>query len=129
MVVDPGAAPQDVDFVNGNVLLVPDGIARKLGNLDPVFEHAMGDTDYSMRARKQGIRILLTAGYVGVCSRNSSIGTHRDRDLALRERMRQVFSRKGLPLRSWLVMCWRHGGVLWPVHFVWAYAKVILNRA
>lgn len=128
-VVHPAKRPQDVDVVNGNVVLIPDGIARKLGNLDPVFEHGMGDTDYSMRARKLGIRILLTAGYVGVCSRNSLKGTHRDRALPLQQRLKQIFSRKGLPWRSWLTMCWRHGGMLWPVHFLWGYTKVILGRA
>lgn len=127
--VNPGSQPQDVDVVNGNVVLIPDSIARRLGNLDPVFEHGMGDTDYSMRAGKLGIRILLTAGYVGVCSRNSLKGTHRDRALPLQQRLRQIFSRKGLPWRSWLTMCWRHGGVLWPMHFMWGYAKVILGRA
>ncbi|WP_162264486.1 glycosyltransferase family 2 protein [Thiobacillus denitrificans] len=128
-VVHPGPQPQDVDVVNGNLVLVPDGIARKLGNLDPVFEHGMGDTDYSMRARKLGIRIVLTAGYVGVCSRNSLKGTHRDKALPLQQRLKQIFSRKGLPWRSWLTMCWRHGGMLWPVHFLWGYTKVILGRA
>lgn len=127
-VVHPGTEPKEVDVVNGNVVLIPDGIARKLGNLDPVFEHGMGDTDYSMRARKLGIRILLTAGYVGVCPRNSLKGTHRDQTLTLSQRARQLFARKGLPLRSWLTMCLRHGGMLWPVHFLWGYTKVILGR-
>lgn len=127
--VEPNGAPQDVDVVNGNVLFVPDAIAQTLGNLDPVFEHSMGDTDYSMRARKRGRRILLTAGFVGTCSHNPSKGTHKDGTLDMAGRLGQVFSRKGLPWRSWLIMCWRHGGVLWPIHFVWAYAKVILGRA
>ena len=126
--LDPGGSPQDVDVMNGNVVLIPDGVARKLGNLDPVFEHGMGDTDYSKRARKQGIRVLLTAGYVGACSRNPLKGTHRDKTLSLRQRVQQIFSRKGLPWRSWLTMCWRHGGVLWPIHFFWGYAKVLLGR-
>lgn len=128
-VVHPGTQPQMVDVVNGNVVLIPDGIARKLGNLDPVFEHGMGDTDYSMRARKLGLRILLSAGYVGTCSKNSAKGTHRDTALPLMQRVRQIFSNKGLPWRSWLTMCWRHGGVLWPVHFLWGYIKVFLGRA
>ena len=127
--VEPSGAPQDVDVVNGNVLFVPDTIARTLGNLDPVFEHSMGDTDYSMRARKRGVRILQTAGYVGFCPQNPSKGTHKDGALGMTGRLRQVFSRKGLPWRSWLTMCWRHGGALWPVHFVWAYIKVILGRS
>lgn len=128
-VVTPEAQPTDVDVMNGNVVMIPDAIARRLGNLDPVFEHGMGDTDYSMRARKLGIRILQTAGYIGVCSRNSLKGTHRDKALPLSKRVRQIFSRKGLPWRSWLTMCWRHGGVLWPVHFLWGYTKVILGRS
>jgi GT2 family glycosyltransferase len=127
-VVHPGSQPQDVDVMNGNLVLIPDCIARKLGNLDPMFEHGMGDTDYSMRARKQGIRILLTAGYAGTCPRNSLMGTHRDKALPLLQRVRHIFTRNGLPWRSWLKMCWRHGGLLWPVHFVWAYAKVIFGR-
>lgn len=127
--LDPVDHPQDVDVMNGNVVLIPDRVARRLGNVDPVFEHGMGDTDYSKRARKLGIRIILTAGYVGVCSRNSLLGTHRDKEMPLLQRVRQIFSRKGLPWRSWLVMCWRHGGALWPIHFLWGYAKVILGRA
>jgi GT2 family glycosyltransferase len=127
--VEPDGTPQDVDVVNGNVVLIPDAIARVVGNLDPVFEHAMGDTDYSMRARQLGLRILQTAVYVGTCSRNPASGTHKDVALDIRERVRQVFSRKGLPWRSWLTMCRRHGGMLWPVHFFWAYIKVILGRA
>lgn len=126
---EPNGTPQDVDVVNGNVLYVPDKIARTLGNLDPVFEHGMGDTDYSMRARKQGLRILLTSDYVGTCSHNPARGTHKDRALGIADRMRKAFSRKGLPWRSWLVMCWRYGGVLWPIHFIWAYIRILLARA
>lgn len=126
--LDPIDRPQDVDVMNGNVVLIPNGVARKIGNLDPVFEHGMGDTDYSKRARKLGIRLLLTAGYVGVCPRNPLKGTHRDKALSVGQRVQQIFSRKGLPLRSWLTMCWRHGGVLWPAHFLWGYAKVFLGR-
>ena len=127
-VVVPNGQPQEVDVMNGNVVLVPDSIARKLGNLDPVFEHAMGDTDYAMRARKLGIRLLITSNYVGCCVRNNCEGTHLDRTLLFWERLRQLFSRKGLPLRSWFVMCWRHGGLLWPIHFIWSYVRIIAGR-
>lgn len=127
--LDPVGYPQDVDVMNGNVVLIPNKVAKQLGNLDPVFEHGMGDTDYSKRARKLGVRVLLTAGYVGTCARNPIKGTHHDKALSLGKRLQQIFSRKGLPLRSWWTMCWRHGGLLWPVHFLWGYAKVILARA
>lgn len=127
--IEPGGEPAPVDVVNGNVVLVPHALALRLGNLDPVFEHAMGDTDYALRARRAGIAILQTGRFVGDCSRNPTRGTLRDRATPLRQRLADAFSRKGLPLRSWWTLCRRHGGWLWPLHFTWGYTKVILGRS
>ena len=123
----PNGKPQEVDVINGNVVLIPNSIARKVGNLDPVFEHGMGDTDYAMRARKLGIKILMTADYVGTCSVNSTKGTYKDKNLSFMTKISQLFSRKGQPLRSWFAMCWRHGGLLWPLHFMSGYIKIIIG--
>lgn len=126
--VSPDGHPQEIDAMNGNVVFIPDLIARRVGNLDPVFEHAMGDTDYAMRACKLGIKILQTPDYIGQCSRNEIKGTYRDKSLSLKEKIKHALSRKGLPMRSWLAMCWRHGGWLWPIHFIWGYTKIIFAR-
>lgn len=126
--VIPNGKLQYLDVFNGNVVFIPDSAAKVVGNLDPLFEHAMGDTDYAMRARKSGVKVLLTGDYVGYCTRNSIIGTHQDKSLPFSLRVKGLFSRKGLPIRSWFVMCWRYGGVLWPIHFFWAYFKLILGR-
>lgn len=127
--VEPAGDPVPVDVINGNVVLVPHAIAQRLGNLDPVFEHAMGDTDYALRARRAGVTILQTGRFVGDCSRNTTRGTLRDRAAPLRQRLADAFSRKGLPLRSWWTLCRRHGGLLWPLHFTWGYTKVFLGRS
>lgn len=124
----PNGQPQELDVMNGNLVLIPNTIAQALKNVDPTFEHAMGDTDYAMRARRQGFKILLTGDYVGHCSRNEIKGTYQDKTLSLKERFSQALSRKGLPLQSWLTMCMRHGGWLWPIHFVWGYAKIIFRK-
>ncbi|MEI6067824.1 MAG: glycosyltransferase family 2 protein [Methylococcaceae bacterium] len=126
--LSPNGKPQEVDVFNGNVVLIPNAIARKLGNLDPVFEHGMGDIDFAMRARKLGIKILMTADCVGTCSVNSAEGTYKDKKLSFKTRISQLFSRKGQPLRSWFAMCWRHGGLLWPLHFLSGYIKIIIGR-
>jgi len=128
-IVVPNGEPQEVDVMNGNVVLIPNSIANKLGNLDPVFEHGMGDTDYSMRARKLGITILTTPSFIGTCSVNPTQGTYQDKNISLYKRLKQLFSKKGQPWRSWLVMCWRHGGWLWPIHFIWCYIKIIIGRS
>ncbi len=126
--LSPNGKPQEVDVFNGNVVLIPNAIARKIGNLDPVFEHGMGDTDYAMRARKLGIKVLMTSDYVATCSVNSTEGTYNDKKLSFKTRISQLFSRKGRPLRSWFVICWRHGGLLWPLHFMSGYIKILIGH-
>lgn len=127
--VEPDGRPAEVDVINGNVVLIPHTVAAGFGNLDPRFEHAMGDTDYALRARRAGITILQTGSFVGDCSRNTTRGTLRDRTAPLRRRLADAVSRKGLPPRSWMTLCRRHGGPLWPLHFAWGYTKVILGRS
>lgn len=123
----PIGKPQEVDVINGNVVLIPHDAAQAVGNLDPVFEHGMGDTDYALRARRVGKRIVLTPEYIGTCSRNPLTGTFHDKSASLTTRLRFALSRKGLPWRSWLVMCARHGGFLWPIHFFWGYFRIIIS--
>ena len=47
------------------------GIVLSGGNIDPVFEHAMGDTDYALRAGAAGVPVYVASGYVGLCSTGS----------------------------------------------------------
>ena len=70
-VIDVNGEPQEVDTVNGNVLLVPHSVYIKIGAIDNVFEHAFADVEYSLRARRNGITILLTAKHVAECERKT----------------------------------------------------------
>lgn len=117
--------PLECHAMNGNVVLIPNAIAHSVGNLDPVFEHAMGDTDYALRARSKGFQIFVAPGFVGHCSNNPATGTYRDVSQSFAVRWKQMMSRKGLPPRSWLHFTRRHGGLAWPVYFVWPYAKLV----
>lgn len=126
--VKPIGVIQNVDVMNGNVVLIPNSIAIQLGNLNPTFEHAMGDTEYAMRAREIGIEIFLTSHYIGNCSINSISGTHEDTSISLGARYKWLFSRKGLPLRSWFTLCRLHGGAIWPVQFVWGYVRLFVSN-
>lgn len=125
LLVPPGASPQAVQTFNGNVVLLPLAAVRRVGLMDRHFEHAMGDIDYGLRARRLGVRLMLAAGFQGTCSNNPIHGTFRDRSLPFRQRWLQILGRKGLPWRSWLRLTYRHGGWLWPAYFLWPYLKVI----
>lgn len=115
--------------INGNVVLIPAAVAADVGNLDPVFEHAMGDTDYGLRALRRHWPVVVAPGFVGTCSKNPVAGSFQDPALGRAARWRHIISRKGLPLRSWAHLCRRHGGWHWPVLFVWPYLRVLLSSA
>jgi GT2 family glycosyltransferase len=87
----------------------------------------MGDTDYGLRARALGIPSYVAAGIVGHCSQNPLAGSYLDPSLPLARRWQLMRSRKGLPVRSWLHFCRRHGGRAWPLHFAWPYTKLVLS--
>ena len=119
--------PVECHVINGNCVLIPQIIAGYLGNLDPVFEHAFGDTDYALRLRALGGRLFVAPGFFGECSNNPVENTFLDRGLSLRERWLHIIGRKGLPPKSFFVFMRRHGGPLWPLRFYWPYVRLLLK--
>lgn len=119
--------PVECEVMNGNCVLIPRLVAEIIGNLDPVFEHAMGDTDYALRVRRAGGRIFAAPGFVGVCSNNPVTQTFMDKQISLAARFKHITSRKGLPIKSWLCFTRRHGGILWPLYFAWPYFKTLVR--
>lgn len=111
------------DVMNGNLVLIPQQIASQVGNIDPVYEHAMGDIDYALRAKAAGFALMVAPGFVGHCANNPTTGTHMDGTLPIRQRWKKMLSRKGVPVKSWLHFTKKHGGLLWPVYFAWPYFK------
>jgi GT2 family glycosyltransferase len=125
--VTPGAAPIECESMWGNCVLIPDAIARAVGNLDPSFTHSMGDVDYGLRVRKAGFGIFVMSGYAGTCSMNSPSGSYEDPRVPLRERLRKMMQPKGLPVRSWRVLTRRHAGPFWFLYWAWPYCKVVAS--
>jgi GT2 family glycosyltransferase len=123
----PNDVAQRCDSMTGNIVLIPREVAQIVGNLDPVFEHAMGDTDYALRARQLGFGVWVGPGVFGSCGHNPTSGTYMDADLPLSRRWNQMMSRKGLPWRSWFVYTRRHMGLLWPLYFVWPYLSLLVG--
>lgn len=117
----------DCDTMNGNCVLLPASAVREIGLHDRTFTHALGDIDYGLRARRAGYRVVQLAEPAGMLER-------RKEEFASPELLRTrswsyiLFHPKGLPIREWLVFCARHGGLLWPVNFVWAYGKLLLGK-
>lgn len=126
--LQPSSAAQRCDSMNGNIVLLSRSAVKVVGNLDPAFEHAMGDTDYALRANKLGVGVWTAPGVHGTCSGNPPDGTYMDTNLPLGKRWKLMLSRKGLPWRSWLVLTRRHAGPMWPLYFGWPYISLLVGR-
>lgn len=123
----PNGQLQACDTFNGNCVLVSLGAAEALGNLDGGFVHAMGDTDYGLRARRLGVPIWLAPCFVGHCVNDNGLypGAAGDRQPLLTQ-WKNMFAPKALPWRPWKILCRRHAGILWPVYWLWPYLKMSL---
>lgn len=127
LLVEPKNEPVPCDTLNGNCVLVPRKVAVDVGNLDPVFIHAMGDIDYGLRARAAGYGLWVMPGYAGTCTGNPATGTYKDTTLPLSKRWEKMRSPKGLPLAQWKLMMQRHGGTFWILYWLMPYARMFLS--
>lgn len=121
--IQPGEQPVECHTMNGNCVLLPHTVAQRIGNLDPVFTHGMGDIDYGLRATKAGCTIWVAPGYVGMCELNSGKGLWADSSISLWDRWKKLLGPLGLPPVEWLIFTRRHSGWLWPLYWLNTYVK------
>ena len=119
-----GLAP--LDTMNGNVVLVPSRVRKRVGPLDTTFTHNMGDMDYAFRAREAGFKVLLAPRYVGTCETNMTKGQWLNPSVPFHQRMKLVTDVRALPVREWFVFTRRHCGWRWPRYFVGPYLHASL---
>lgn len=91
--VSPGEARKIIAF-NGNIVLVSRDIFKKVGNLDNVFHHDLGDYDYGLRAAKQGVSAYITSRPVASGEKNP-IKRERLNHTTLKKRFKRLYSPLG----------------------------------
>lgn len=116
--------PISCDTINGNCVLIPRSVVERIGNLDAVFRHALGDIDYGLRAVKNGCQIVIAPGYFGTCRRNDGSGLWTDKSLRLISRWKRLIGPKGLPVKAWGVFSYRHKGRFWFLSWLAPYILI-----
>ncbi|MDA9589713.1 glycosyltransferase family 2 protein [Opitutales bacterium] len=71
--LSPSEEKQGCDYFNGNIVLISRAVFDRVGNLDPIFTHALGDLDYGLRARQLGINSFVFNQTVGQCDGHSAL--------------------------------------------------------
>jgi GT2 family glycosyltransferase len=80
---------------HGNCVLVPKYVFQKVGNLDPLFHHAIGDMDYGLRAIKLGIKSLIAPEFLANCEANDSLPQWCLTSVPLMKRIKSLYSPLG----------------------------------
>ncbi len=121
--------PVSCDTFNGNLVLVPKAVFKKVGTMDPRYSHSFGDFDYGVRADKAGIASVVAPGVLAECDRNPGLPKWRDGAYPLKERFRALMSPKGRPLKEQFVYDMRQANVFMAIgHYISLLAKVLFAK-
>lgn len=110
--VTPQGIPAEVDFFNGNIVLIPKSVFQIVGNLDSFFTHGKGDFDYGLRARKAGIKIFQAPQYLGECDQHPSLEKWCNPTVSFRQRWKALHSPTGMPPKESFHLEKRHFGII-----------------
>ncbi|ADE53421.1 glycosyltransferase family 2 protein [Coraliomargarita akajimensis] len=122
--IEPGLRPIPCAAMNGNIVLVDQTAAELTGGIDTRFTHSMGDYDYALSANRLGVQVVVGSGSFGVCPRNPE-GSSWTEQSSIRDRYQQARSPKGLPPSEWAYFLRKHGGLLWPLAWLFSYRRIL----
>ena len=91
----PNADSTPIHTMNGNCVLINDRIYKQVGNLNPLYPHAIGDYDYALRTLRKGFSIFTTARYIGECERNEKLPGWCYAENSLKKRIKLLYSPLG----------------------------------
>jgi GT2 family glycosyltransferase len=92
--ITPNGKLNQISRMNGNVVLIPKAVYKKLGNLDRTFHHDLGDVDYGLRAKSKGIGVFTTRTAVASGSINNMCRV-RLPNTSVANRFRKLYSPLG----------------------------------
>lgn len=105
--------PIKADVLHANLMWVPAAVYDKIGGFASYLVQQGGDFEYSLRAGKAGIPVLLLPGTYGVCETNPVLPKVRGI-----KGLRRILGPKNMPIRFTIPFYREHCGPLWP--FWWA---------
>lgn len=121
---------QDIigDTMNANCVLLRNSIIKLVGNFDSIYSHNFGDFDYGYLLTKKGYKLISSREYVGVCTNNSVVGTWRDRNLSLKQRIKLKESPKGGPFKEWWHFLYKNYGLFNAIFYsITPYIRILFN--
>ena len=122
--VQPQAVSVECDMANSNIMLVPAEVVAKIGILSKEFTHAIADFDYTLRAKKAGFSVIVAPGILGLCA-NDHGKNWKSSQVKLSERVKYLYSVKGLAYKEYLLFIKKHFPLDLPASFLKLWVKTL----
>jgi GT2 family glycosyltransferase len=122
--ITPNGIIQEIKFMNGNCVLVPNLVFKTLGNLNLKYTHSLGDFDYGIRAIRKNIKLFNSSQIIGECKPNK-LFWYQNKNIV--NRFRALSNPKGLPFFEYLYFNIYNLGVLRGLIFILSTMLIILN--
>lgn len=100
-VIPDGESYQSCDLGNANIMLVSKDVYNQLGGFCERYTHGIADYDYTLRANRAGIPILVSPNYGGECVNDHGVNW-QPQSASLKSRIAYLYSPKGLAYKEYL---------------------------
>ena len=102
------------DWMNGNLVLVPQTVYEKIGPICGDYHHGYGDHDYGLMAKRAGFPLRASTSFCGVCPQQPE-RYHWLRDHSLWGRLKLLGDPKGYNMHDAVLFRYRNWGVVMAV--------------
>lgn len=117
--------PHEVEWFNGNIVLVPQIVFDKLGNLNYYYRHSKGDYDYGIRAHKAGIKMFQCGNVLGVCEAHEKLDGWCDPDVPFNKRWHLMHLPNGMSPKETFHLEKQTNIVMASVHYFTIYIRCV----
>lgn len=127
-VIPNGLEPQECELGNANIMLVHKDAVDKIGMLSEGYVHGLADFDYTLKAKKAGVPVLIAANFLGDCTNDHSDTYQRFAKLPFGKRLKMLYNPIGLDFKSHLAYMKNHFPYRLPFVFIMGYFKVFFPK-
>ena len=104
----PNGRVQECELGNANIMMVTKDIVSKIGLLSSGYRHGVADYDYTLKASKKNLPILICPDYCGTCAHDHSDIYESFPKKSFKERFRLLKHPLGLDFNSNLLLMRKH---------------------
>ena len=115
---------QKCDVANANIMLVSSEVVKKIGILDDVYTHGLADFDYTLKANKHNIPVLVCPEFCGLC--DNPFNSNIKKITKLKSRIKYFTNPLGLAFWEHCIFFYRHFRLYLPISIFYLLFKTFV---